>query len=122
MYEQDERTHETVGLQIESSIADNLPSMVKVTLSKMSQPKQSMFVEEYKRKKKSIGWAYIFHLILFASPYVYLGKWGLQFLYWVTGCGAFVWWLVLCFTIPGMVRDYNKDVAMQIVRDLQIMG
>ncbi len=39
------------SLVIESSIADILPSMVKETLSKMSESKQQQFVEEYKRKK-----------------------------------------------------------------------
>lgn len=53
---------------IESSIADILPSMVKVTLSKMSEEKQSMFVEEFKRKKKSLGLAFFFLIICLGMP------------------------------------------------------
>ena len=88
----------------------------------MSQQKQMVFVEEYKRKRKSIGWAYFFHLVFFQAPYAYLGQWGLQILFWFTGCGVLIWWIVLLFTIPSMVKNYNKEIAIQITRDLQIMG
>lgn len=109
-------------LFIEASIADILPSMVKVSLAKMPEEKQAMFVEEYKRKKKSVGLAYFFLLICLGMPYGYLGKWGLQIVYWLTGAGAILWFLYLLFALPGLVRDYNQDVASQVVRDLKIMG
>ncbi|MBQ3623860.1 MAG: hypothetical protein II950_00390 [Prevotella sp.] len=109
-------------LYIEASIADILPSMVKVSLSKMSEEKQSMFVEEFKRKKKSLGFAYFFLIICLGMPYGYLGKWGLQIVYWLTGMGFFLWFFYLLFTLPGLVRDYNQDVASQVCRDLKIMG
>ncbi len=108
-------------LYIESSIADILPSMVKVTLSKMSEEKQSMFVEEFKRKKKSLGLAYFFLIICLGIPYGYLGKWGLQLVYWFTGAGLLFWFFYLLFALPGMVKNYNQDVASQVVRDLKIM-
>ena len=119
-----EKTQEEQGgrLYIESSIADILPSMVKVTLSKMSEEKQAMFVEEFKRKKKSLGLAYFFLIICLGMPYGYLGKWGLQIVYWLTGMGFFLWFFYLLFALPGLVRDYNQDVASQVVRDLKIMG
>ena len=109
-------------LYIEASIADILPSMVKVSLSKMSEEKQSMFVEEFKRKKKSLGFAYFFLIICLGMPYGYLGKWGLQIVYWLTGMGFFLWFFYLLFTLPRLVRDYNQDVASQVCRDLKIMG
>lgn len=115
-------TQEKHCLYIEADIADILPSMVKAALLKMSEEKQSMFVEEYKRKKKSLGLAYFFLIICLGIPYGYLGKWGLQLVYWFTGAGFFLWFFYLLFALPGMVRDYNKDVACQIVRDLKIMG
>ena len=109
-------------MYIEPSIVDILPSMVKVTLSKMPEEKQSMFVEEYKRKKKSVGLAYFFLIICLGMPYGYLGKWGLQIVYWLTGAGLIFWFFYLLFALPGMVRSYNQDVAMQIARDLKVMG
>ncbi len=108
-------------LIIENSIADNLPSMVKTQLATMSAAKQEAFVEEYKRKKKSTGWAYFFLIICLGMPYGYLGKWGLQIVYWLTGYGAFIWFLILLFTLPSKVRDYNKDIALEVMRNLSVM-
>ncbi len=112
------------GLVIEPSIASILPSMVKEALSKMPESKQQQFVEEFKRKKKSTGVAYFFLLLCLGMPYGYLGKWGLQIAYWL--CLAifvgFFWMLYLLFALPGLVRDANKEIAIQIVRDIKIMA
>mgnify|MGYP006904093515 CR=1 FL=1 len=72
-------------LYIPSSIADNLPSMVRNELARLSAQKQEEFVEEYKRKAKSLGFAYLFLIIVFALHYGYLRKWGLQIVFWLTG-------------------------------------
>lgn len=109
-------------LYSEASTVDIAPSIVKLSLSKMSEEKQSMFVEEFKRKKKSLGLAYFFLIICLGMPYGYLGKWGLQIVYWLTGMGGFLWFFYLLFALPGLVRDYNQDVASQIVRDLKNIG
>lgn len=111
-------------LVIESSIADILPSMVKEALSKMPESKQQQFVEEFNRKKKSTGVAYFFLLLCLGMPYGYLGKWGLQFAYWfcLLIFIGFFWGLYLLFTLPGLVRDVNRDIATQIVRDLKVMA
>ena len=109
-------------LFIENSIADTLPSMVKTELAKMSEHKQAEFVEEYKRKKKSVGLSYFFLLICLGMPYGYLGKWGLQLVYWLTGGGFLIWTIILIFTLPSNVRDYNKDVALEAMRNLKAMS
>ncbi len=109
-------------LFIESSIADLLPAMVRTELAKMSEEKQEAFVEEFKRKKKSVGLAYFFLIICLGMPYGYLGKWGLQLVYWLTGAGFLIWFLILLFTLPGLVKDYNKDVAMEAMRNLKVLS
>ncbi len=109
-------------LYIDESIIDNLPSVVKEELMRMPKDRQLLFVEEYERRKKSSAMAYFFLLICLGAPYGYLGKWGWQLLYWITGFGAFLWFLILLFTLPSMVHDYNRDVAMDIMKDLKIMG
>ncbi len=75
-------------LYVSSSILNNLPSMVRNELSMMSPQKQEEFVEEYKRKSKSIGVGYLFLLLIFATHYGYVNKWGLQVLFWLTGGGG----------------------------------
>ena len=118
------RQQEGPGLVIEASIADILPSMVKEALSKMSEAKQAQFVEEYNRKKKSTGLAYFFLLLCLGMPYGYLGKWGLQIAYWFSLFIfiGFFWGLYLLFTLPGLVKDANREIAIQIVRDMKVMG
>ena len=99
---------------VPASIADNLPAMVRNELSNLSAQKQEEFVEEYRRKAKSTGVAYVLWLLL-GWHYVYLSKWGIQILFWLTLGGFFICWLVDLFRIPGLIRDYNKDIAVDAV-------
>ena len=105
---------------IPPSIANNLPAMVRNELVKLSAEKQEEFVEEYRRKAKSVGIAYILWLLF--VHYAYLRKWGILVLFWLTGGGAFFWWLIDAFRIPGMIRNYNKDVAVDVLRNLKAIS
>ena len=59
---------------------------------------------------KSKGTAYICW-ILFGVHYAYLGKWGTQFLYWITLGGFGVWAIIDLFTISGKVNRYNNAIV-----------
>ncbi len=109
-------------LYISASIADCLPSMVKNELAKLSAQKQEEFVEEYKRKAKSVGIAYLFLIVILAMHYGYLRKWGLQIVFWLTGGGFFIWWLIDLFRLAGLVKNYNKDIATDTMRNLKAMS
>lgn len=109
-------------LYISASIADDLPSMVKNELAKMPAQKQEEFVEEYKRKEKSLGTAYLFLVIVLGMHYGYLGKWGLQAVFWLTGGGFLIWWFIDLFRLPGLVKNYNKDTATDTMRNLKAMS
>ncbi len=104
------------------SISDSLPAMVKVELIKLPPERQALFAEEYRRKKKSVGMAYLLWFILPLLPfyYVYLGKWGIQIINWITLRGFLIWAFIDLFRIPGMVGNYNKDIAMDVFRDLKM--
>lgn len=109
-------------LYVPNSIADNLPSMVRNELAKLSAQKQEEFVEEYKRKAKSIGLAYLLLIVVFALHYGYLRKWGLQIVFWLT-CGGFgIWWFIDLFRLSGLVKGYNKDVATDVLRNLKAVS
>jgi hypothetical protein len=106
------------NLYLPNSISDNLPSMVRNELSKLSAQKQEEFLEEYERKNKSIFIGYL--LLLFLGwHYAYQKKWGIQILFWVTFGGLFFWWFVDLFRLPGLISDYNKDKALEVMRNLQ---
>ena len=62
---------------------------------------------------KSTGNAYLFWFFL-GAHYAYLGKWGLQILYWFTGGGLLIWMLVDLFHIPSKVEAHNLRISQQL--------
>ncbi len=114
----DQGTH---NLLVSNSIIKSLPAMVKDELSKMSANKQEQFVEEFKRKKKSLGVAYLLMFII-GGHYAYLGKIGMTILFLLTGGGLLVWFFIDLFRLPGMVKNHNKDMAMEVMRNLKTIS
>ena len=76
---------------------------------------------EYERRAKRTSDAYVLWLFL-GWHYAYLRKWGIQILFWVTVGGLFIWWIADLFRIPALVNDYNKDVAISVLRDMKAVG
>lgn len=118
----EETTKQESQLYISSSITDNLPSMVKNELAKLSPQKQEEFLEEYKRKAKSVGIAYLFLLVIFSMHYGYLKNWGLQVVFWLTFGGGTIWWIIDVFRLARLVKDYNKNIATDTMRNLKAMS
>lgn len=106
------------ALLIPPSIHDDLPAVVRNELAALPPHSLEAFLEEYRRKTKSTGAAYVFWLLL-GAHYAYVGKWGLFLLYWFTAGGFLIWAIVDIFRMPGIVRDYNKDVAVDVLRSLK---
>ena len=92
-----------------------LPAMVTNQLRDLGDERHAEFLEEYKRRCKRIWLAYL----LFGFHYAYVGKWGIQVLYWFTFGGGFIWTLIDLFRIPSIVRGYNHDVAIAVLKDLR---
>lgn len=64
-------------------------------------------------KIKSTGTAYLC-LFFFGCHYAYLGKWGLQILFWLTFGGLGVWWLIDLFRLSSVVNEHNMILSSQI--------
>jgi len=105
---------------VQHSAFDQLPSMVKQELVKLTPAQQQAFMEEFKRKAKSTPVAYLLWLI--GLHYAYLGKWGLLVVYWLSFWGFFVWMIADLFRIPGLIRGYNKDVAVEVMGNLRMIA
>jgi len=105
-------------LYISNSITDSLPAMVRNELKKLHSSKQEEFLEEYKRRKKSVFAGYMCWLF-FGWQYAYIRKWGVQFLYWFTGGGFLIWAFIDLFRIPKLVSNYNKDISIDVMRNLK---
>lgn len=63
---------------------------------------------------KSTGTAYLLFFLLFGTHYAYLGKWGLQFLFWFTFGGIGIWALIDLFTMSSKVNNHNALIFHQI--------
>lgn len=63
---------------------------------------------------KSTSTAYLLFFLLFATHYAYLGKWGLQFLFWFTLGGLGIWALMDLFTMSSKVASHNANIYRQI--------
>jgi len=110
-----------MALEIESSIADKLPNMVKTSLAKLSTEHQAQFVEEYKRKSKNFGLLMVL-AIIFPIQLFLLGKVGLGIAFLLTGGGMGIWWIIEIIMTPKRVKDFNENIASTIMRDLKIMN
>lgn len=117
-----DENQESNQLYVSKAVSDSLPSMVRNELSSLPAQKQQEFVEEFNRKKKSLGIAYLFLLVVFSAHYAYLGSWGMQILYWITGAGLGLWLLIDLFRLPSVINTYNKDTAMDIMRNLKAVS
>ncbi len=62
---------------------------------------------------KSQGTAWVLFLFL-GAHYAYVGKWGLQILFWITLGGLGVWTLASFFLVNGLVKSYNAKIYAQI--------
>ena len=106
--------------EIPASTWDLLPAAVRESLIKETPNHQGQFMEEYNRKKKTLGIAYLLWFLL-GIHYAYIGKWGLTLLMWVTGGGATIWWLIDAFRLPKIVRNSNKDIATEVYQSVKNM-
>lgn len=62
---------------------------------------------------KSSGTAWILFL-MFGAHYAYVGRWGVQLLFWFTLGGLGLWWFISLFLVGKLVRDYNTKIYTQI--------
>lgn len=113
---------ENIGYMPEE-ISCTIPKFVLNELDKMPANDQIAFLEEYQRKVKSKTMAYFFWLLL-GSHYIYLKKIWLQLLMWllIIFVIGIVWWVIDLFRISGLLRDYNKDIAMSILREIRTVS
>ncbi|HTE33890.1 MAG TPA: TM2 domain-containing protein [Chryseolinea sp.] len=68
---------------------------------------------ELQGKLKSTTTAFLFWFFL-AAHFAYLGKWGIQILFWITIGGLGVWWFIEVFLISGRIQKYNASIYQQL--------
>lgn len=99
----------------------NLPLAVKDAYLELDPNQQAAFQEEFRRRRKSTGVAYLLWFFL-GWHYAYLGRWGVQFLYWITLGGLGIWALVDLFRLGWVVGNRNSDISFDVMKDIRAVS
>jgi len=98
-----------------------LPTAVEAAQAKLDPEMRNAFVHDYVKRRNSLLVAYITWLLL-GWHYLYLGTIGLQFAFWFTAGGLFIWWFLDLFRMPGVVARHNEDVARELMTQYRMMA
>jgi len=104
------------ALVIPARVASSLSRTVREQLAYLTPDQQRAFLWRYRAQAKSPVVALAF--LPLGWHYLYLRKRGLQLLFWITLGGLAAWWVLDFFRINKLVRDYNRRVAMHVMRAL----
>lgn len=104
------------ALVIPVRVASSLSRTVREQLAYLTPDQQRAFLWRYRAQAKSQLVALAF--LPLGWHYLYLRKRGLQVLFWLTLGGLAAWWVLDFFRIRGLVRAYNRRVAMHVMRAL----
>lgn len=109
------------NLIISNEYVKFLPFSLAVELKQMPDEAQYEYMQEMNNYTRS---SILMYLIHFLSPIPfslgYVGKWLEQFLFWITFGGLGIWWIILLFTIPKEIRNFNRKVAMEVYKDIAL--
>ena len=108
-------------MYLPGSIVDSLPAMVRNAVAKLSAEGQEEFLEEYRRKSKSLPIAYLWWFFL-GAHYAYLRSWGWQIVFWLTLGGLFLWWAFDLLHMYWKVKSLNRDIAIDVMRTLKMVS
>jgi len=104
------------ALVIPTRVASSLSRTVREQLAYLTPDQQRAFLWRYRAQAKSPLVALAF--LPLGWHYLYLRNRGVQVLFWLTLGGLAAWWVLDFFRIRGLVRDYNRRVAMHVMRAL----
>jgi hypothetical protein len=102
-----------------ASLRKQVPDAVLRKLDEMDESARLGFAEEFGRKKKSPLLAFL--LVGAGLHYAYLGRVWLTLFFLLTMGGFGIWWLIDLFRVFGMVRERSRSVAIQVLRDIQVL-
>jgi TM2 domain-containing membrane protein YozV len=102
------------------SILKQLPDSLLRKIGAMDDAVRLDFVEEFRKRRKSLGLAFV--LLGAGFHRVYLGQIWLTLLFLATFGGFFAWWIIDLLRLPGIVKEKNRSIAIGVLRDLQVLN
>jgi len=110
-----------VGAHSSRAEAEDLSPMAVDALSRMTADQRAMFEQMYGQKRRSSG-AMVALAFLFPIQLFVLNKTALGIAFWLTGGGFGIWWVVEWFLTPRRVREYNRDLADQLLVQMKVLA
>lgn len=102
---------------IAASIREDINAHSYNELTKLSEEKQNDAIAFFNAKKKSKSLGIV--LAIMGLHYVYLGKWGLFAVYFLTCYGLMLWWAVDLFRINDLIRKSNDDILLEAIASIR---
>lgn len=108
---------------IPNELLSQLPEVVKSELKESSASKQELFIKLYQEKSKSLFLSYLFLLpVVLSFHYGTLNKWSKQLVFWASGGGLLVWWLIDIIRLPAIIKEYNHTIAFELWKEVSSIG
>lgn len=89
---------------------NDLPPTALAGYEELTPEQQEVFSAHYATRKRNTALMVLLSII-FPIQLFLVGKIGLGILFWLTGGGLGVWYVIEWFLTPGRVREYNNRVA-----------
>ncbi len=108
--------------ELPENIRRQIPEAVLRRLDSLDPLTQEAFLTEFKKKKKSGFVAFLLWWLFPAWHYFYVGKVWVNLLFWITFGGLGIWWVIDLFRLSGLVREYNKTVAIGVLKEIEFLN
>jgi hypothetical protein len=98
-----------------------IPASLRVVFQSLPAETQALVWRDYEHRKKSGLIAYLLWFF-FGFHYLYLGKIGIQLIYWLTVGGFGFWAFIDLFRIPRMIERRNEDILRELMAQYRAIG
>lgn len=109
-------TDDDIPISIQKQLPDSLLRKIRA----MNGVVRLDFVEEFRKRRKSLGLAFV--LLGAGFHRAYLGQIWLTLLFLATFGGFFAWWIIDLLRLPRIVKEKNRSIAIEVLRDLQVLN
>ncbi len=99
----------------------SIPVSLQDVFQSLPADTQALVWRDYEHRKKSGLIAYILWFF-FGFHYLYLGRIGIQLIYWFTVGGFGIWAIIDLFRIPGMIERKNEDILRELMAQYRAIG
>jgi len=89
-------------------------------LDALDHKERAFFTSAYDARRRST-WSMELAAFLFPIQLFLLDETELGVVFWITGGGLLVWWVLEWFRTPRRVREYNLAVALELLDLLELL-